>query len=88
MHSFPSDKSFRQTWILTGKISSLANLQPSVLHTLMTVAFKGIPLFDDCGKTNMQKRYLIRGSIPSKDMADPYTTPLTSRFSLIPLRVF
>ena len=27
---------------------------------------KGTALFNDCGKTNMPKRYLIRGSIPKK----------------------
>ena len=40
---------------------------------------KGIPLFDDSGKKTMPKRYLIRGSIPSKDTVVPYTSPLTSR---------
>ena len=49
---------------------------------------KGIPLLDDCGKTKVRKRCLIRGSIPSKDTVVPYTSPLTSRFSPILLRVF
>ena len=39
---------------------------------------KGIPLFDDSGKKTMHKRYLIHGSIPSKDTVVPYTSPLTS----------
>lgn len=85
MHYFPSDESLRQKWIrfvrihrkdfVPRKSSALcsAHFDESCFHV------KGISLFDDSAKKTMPKRYLIRGSIPSKDAVVPYTSPLTSR---------
>ncbi|XP_068704429.1 uncharacterized protein [Montipora foliosa] len=85
MHYFPSDESLRQKWIRFVRIHR-KDFVPSKSSALCSAHFdescfhvKGIPLFDDCGKKTMPKRYLIRGSIPSKDTVVPYTSPLTSR---------
>ena len=85
MHYFPSDESLRQKWIRFVRIHR-KDFVPSKSSALCSAHFdescfhvKGIPLFDDSGKKTMPKRYLIRGSIPSKDTVVPYTSPLTSR---------
>ena len=85
MHYFPSDESFRQKWIPFVRIHR-KDFVPRKSTALCSAHFdescfhvKGIPLFDDSGKKPMPKRYLIRGSIPSKDTVVPYTSPLTSR---------
>ncbi|XP_068711881.1 uncharacterized protein [Montipora foliosa] len=85
MHYFPSNESLRQKWIRFVRIHR-KDFVPNKSSALCSVHFdesclhvKGIPLFDDSGKKTMPKRYLIRGSIPSKDTVVPYTSPLSSR---------
>ena len=85
MHYFPSNESIRQKWtrfvqrhrrgFVPKKKSALcsAHFADDCFHV------KGITVCDESGKKITPKRHLITGSVPTRDMVVPYTSPLTSR---------
>ena len=86
MHYFPKDETLRTKWIRFVQIHR-KDFIPSKSATLCSVHFdetcfesKSVAFTSaETGKTIQPKRYLIKGSVPSRDTVVPNSSPLTTR---------
>ena len=86
MHYFPKDETLRKKWTLFVKVHR-KDFVPSKSATLCSVHFdekcfesKPVPFAcAETGKAIQPKRYLIKGSVPTRYAVVPHSSPITSR---------
>ena len=85
MHYFPKDKTLQKKWTLFVKVHR-KDFVPSKSATLCSVHFdekcfksKPVPFTSaETGKAIQPKRYLIKGSVPTRYAVVRYNSPITS----------
>ena len=86
MHYFPKDETVRKKWILFVRVHR-KDFVLSKSATLCSVHFdekcfesKAVPFTStETGKNIQPKRYLIKGSVPTRYAVVPHSSPVTSR---------
>ena len=86
MHYFPKDGTLRKKWTLFVRVHR-KDFVPSKSATLCSVHFdekcfesKPVPFTSaETGKAIQPKRYLIKGSVPTRYAVVPHSSPITSR---------
>ncbi|XP_068712872.1 uncharacterized protein [Montipora foliosa] len=86
MHYFPKDETLRKKWTLLVGVHR-KDFVPSKSATLCSVhfdqkCFETKPVLFTCaetGKAIQPKRYLIKGSVPTRYVVVPHSSPITSR---------